>query len=251
MPCRSCLGSGVNAQQTHAFYWAKAEIDPSKTNPLEENAMIMFSKPARPMLMLLAGTIVATQLTAIPAEARDGRQRQGHSRPHGDYTHQSHVQRTTSGHTRNDTWTNAQGRTASRDAVVVDDKQARTRTRDVQWQGPEGGQGSRHDVTQRTDDGYTRNSTATNAQGQTATRNATVANDAATRTRSRNVTATGFNGGTRTVDDDLQRTDDGYSRQTTITHPDGNVSSRNVTAAYDSTNNVWSKDVSVNRASGD
>jgi len=184
--------------------------------------MIMFSKPARPMLMLLAGAFVATQLAAISAEARDGRQRQGHSRPHGDYSHQSHVQRTTSGHTRNDTWTNAQGRTASRDAVVVDDKQARTRTRDVQWQGPEGSQGSRHDVTQRTHDGYTRN-----------------------------VTATGFDGGTRTVDDDLQRTDDGYSRQTTFTQPDGDVSSRNVTATYDSTNNVWSKDVSVDRADRD
>lgn len=213
--------------------------------------MILSSKPTRPMLMLLAGAFVATQLAAISAEARDGRQRQGPSRAHGDYTHQSQVQRTTSGHTRSDTWTNAQGRTASRDAEVVNDKQARTRTRDVKWQGPEGGQASRHDVTQRTDDGYTRNSTATNAHGQAATRNATVANDAATRTRSRNVTATGFNGGTRTVDDDLQRTDDGYSRQTTISHPDGKVSSRNVTAAYDSTNNVWSKDVSVNRASGD
>lgn len=184
--------------------------------------MIMFSKRTRPVLMLLAGAFVATQFAAVSAEARDGRQRQGHSRPHGDYTHQSQVQRTTSGYTRNDTWTSAQGPTASRDAVVVNDRQARTRTRDVQWQGPEGGQGSRHDVTQRTDDGYTRSATAT-----------------------------GFDGGTRTVDDDLQRTDDGYSRPTTFTQPDGDVSSRNVTATYDSTNEVWSKDVSVQRANGD
>jgi|APFre7841882724_1041349.scaffolds.fasta_scaffold07593_4 hypothetical protein len=251
MPRRRRQAIGVNAPQALAFYGSQAEIDPSKITQPEENAMIMFSTPTRPMLMLLAGALVATQLAAVSAEARDGRQRQGHSRPHGDYSHQSQVQRTTSGHTRSDTWTNAQGRTASRDAVVVNDKQARTRTRDVQWQGPEGGQGSRHDVIQRTDDGYTRSSTATNAQGQTATRNATVVDDAAARTRSRNVTATGFDGGTRTVDDDLRRTDDGYSRQTTVTHPDGDVSSRDVTATYDSTNNVWSKDVSVERANGD
>jgi len=213
--------------------------------------MIMVSKPTGATLMLLAGAFVAMQLGAVSAEARDGRQRQAESRPHANYTHQGQVQRTTNGHTRHDIWMGAQERTASRDAVVVNDKQARTRTRDVQWQGPAGGQGSRHDVTQRTDDGYTRNSTATNAQGQTATRNATVVNDAAAGTRSRNVTATGFNGGTRTADDDLQRTDDGYSRQTTVTHPDGDVSSRNVTATYDSTNNVWSKDVSVDRADGD
>ena len=249
--CRNRPAIAVNPQQQHAFYGSQAQTDPPTATQLEENAMIMFSRPARPMLTLLAGAVVATQLAAVSAEARDARPRPGQSRPHGDYSHQSQVQRTTNGHTRSDTWTNAQGRTARRDAEVVNDKQAQTRTRDVQWQGPEGGQGSRRDVTQRTDDGYTRNSTATNAQGQTATRSATVVNDAATRTRSRNVTATGFDGSTRTVDDELQRTDDGYTRQTTVTHPDGDVSSRSVTATYDATNNAWSKDVSVDRGDGD
>lgn len=160
--------------------------------------MIKFNKPARPMLMLLAGAYAATQFGAMAAEARDTRQRQHHARVQGDYSRESQVQRTANGHTRSETWTNSQGRTASREAVVTNDREAQTRTREVLWQGSEGRQASRQDMTQKTDAGFTRSSTATNAQGQTATRNATVVNDRDAGTRTRTVTATGFSGATRT-----------------------------------------------------
>ena len=39
------------------------------------------------------------------------------ARPQGSYSHQTQVQRTASGHTRSDTWTNAEGQTATRNAT--------------------------------------------------------------------------------------------------------------------------------------
>ena len=208
--------------------------------------MTQSRKPTRTTMLMLASAVLLAQ-HGVVAEARAPQSQHANQRAHGDYTHQTQVQRTASGHTRNDTWTNSQGKTASRNATVVNDKGSGTRTRDVVLQGPQGQQATRHDVTQRTDTGYTRNSIATNVQGQTATRNATVVNDPAAGTRSRDVTATGFNGGTRTVDDDTQRTSDGYVRQTTVTQADGDTTTRNVTATYDPASHVWTRDVSVDR----
>ena len=89
----------------------------------------------------------------------------------------------------------ADGRTASRNATVVNDKEAGTRTRDVQRQGPEGKTATRHEETQRTESGYTRNSTATNAQGQTTIRNVTANKDPSTQTWTRDVSVNRGDGG--------------------------------------------------------
>ena len=149
----------------------------------------------RPMLVMLAVAAVVAQLGVSAAEARNNGQRQASQRAQGSYTHQSQVQRTANGHTRSDAWTSAEGRTASRNATVVNDKAAGTRTRDVQRQGPEGQTATRHDETQRTENGYTRSSTATNAQGQTTTRNATATYDPSTKTWSKDVSVNRGEGG--------------------------------------------------------
>jgi hypothetical protein len=152
--------------------------------------MTQFRKPTRTTMPMLASAVLLAQY-GVAADARAPQSQHPNHRAHGNYAHQTQVQRTASGHTRNDTWTNSQGKTASR--------------------------------------------------------NATVVNDPASGTRSRDVTATGFNGGTRTINDDTQRTSDGYSRQTTVTQADGDTTTRDVTATYDSENHVWTRDVSVDR----
>jgi hypothetical protein len=88
------------------------------------------------MLAMLAVLAVVGQFGVSAAEAGNKGQRQANARPSGSYSYQ--VQRTANGHARSDTWTNAEGRSASRNATVVNDKDAGTRTRDVQRQGPEG-----------------------------------------------------------------------------------------------------------------
>jgi len=125
--------------------------------------------------------------------ARTGQPRAMHPqaqkmRPQASYTHHTEVQRTEHGHTRSDTWTGDKGRTATRQAEVVNDPASKTRTRDVQWTGPNGQQATRTDVTQRTDNGYTRNSTATGPNGGTVERDVVATHDKATGTWVKDVT---------------------------------------------------------------
>jgi hypothetical protein len=167
--------------------------------------------------------------------------------PRGDYTRHTERARTENGHTRHDEITNGAGKTATRDASVVNDRVAGTRTRDVVATGPNGKTATRQNVTQRTDNGYTRDSIATGPNGKTATRNATVARDKEAGTLSRDVVATGPNGGTRTLDDNVQRTEDGFTRSTIVTNPNGSSATRDVTASYDAATKTVTKDVSVDR----
>jgi hypothetical protein len=140
-------------------------------------------------LILAAGGITAAQ--ADPprqAKPRGTRSQALEPRPQGDYTRHTEVQRTDHGHTRTDTWTGEGGRTATRNAEVMNDRADQTRTRDVEWTGPNGQQVTRTDVTRRTGSGYTRSSTATGPQGGTEKRDVVATHDSATGTWTRDVT---------------------------------------------------------------
>lgn len=125
--------------------------------------------------------LVLAVAAAAPADAGDRK-----ARPHGDYTRHTEVRRTGNGHSRTDTWSGERG-TATRQADVSRDQPNQTRTRDVQWTGPKGQQGTRTDVTRRTDNGYTRNSTATGPRGGTSTRDVTAVRDPASGTWTKDV----------------------------------------------------------------
>lgn len=166
-------------------------------------------------LVALAG-IVSLTLAAASADAAGARGGRAAGAQRGSYSHHVEGQRTANGHTRHDDWTNAKGKTATRDATVVNDRENGTRTRDVDWKGPNGKTATREDVTQRTADGYTRDSTFT-----------------------------GPNGKTRTVSDDVQRTDDGFTRETVRTNANGGTTTRDVDATYDPATKTFTKDVTV------
>lgn len=151
----------------------------------------------RPKLTILASAalgLVLAMAAATPADAgnrsQNGAQRTQHSaqkaRPAGDYTRHTEVRRTETGHVRTDSWAGERG-TSTRQAEVVNDTANRKRTREVQWAGPNGQQGTRTDVTQRTDHGYTRNSTATGPNGGTTTRDVTAVRDPASGTWTKDV----------------------------------------------------------------
>lgn len=147
-----------------------------------------------PLLASATLGLVLAMLVATPADAgnrgQNGAQRAQHAsqkqRPQGDYTRHTEVRRTDNGHVRTDTWTGERG-TATRQAEVVNDAANRKRTREVKWTGPDGQQRTRTEVTQRTDNGYTRNSTATGPKGGTATRDVTAVRDPATGTWTKDV----------------------------------------------------------------
>jgi hypothetical protein len=138
--------------------------------------------------------------------------------PRGDYARHTEWQRTDNGYTRRDTWRGENGRTASRS-----------------------------DVTTRTDSGYTRDSTFTGPNGQTATRSANVVSDREAGTRTREAVTTLPDGRARSMTDSTARTADGYTRQTSITNPNGGTAQRDVQASYDPEAKTWSRAVSVDR----
>jgi hypothetical protein len=165
--------------------------------------------------------------------------------PHGDYARHTEVQRTSNAHTSHSTVTGANGRSATRDSTVVNDRAAGTRTRDTTYTGPEGRTRTVNDVTTRTNDGHTRQTTYTDAQGRTATREATVVNDRDAGTRTRDVTYTGRDGQERVVHDVAQRTDDGYTRNSTYTNAHGETATRSATVSCDKAAGKCTKDVQV------
>lgn len=140
--------------------------------------------------------LVLVAVTMVTADAADRGQRSGarstqaqaqKHRPQGDYTRHTEVRRTEHGHTRSDTWSGERG-TTTRQAEVVNDRGTQTRTRNVEWTGPQGQQATRTDVTQRTDSGYTRQSTATGPNGGTTTRSVFATRDREAGTWTRDVT---------------------------------------------------------------
>ena len=176
--------------------------------------------------------MIAASGTAFARDAQ--RSRSAHppraSQPH---TRTTERQRTDNGHTRTDTWTGANGRTATRDAVVSNDREAGTRTRNVDYTGPNGKTASADSVRTRTEDGFTRNTTATNANGETATRDLTVSRDKEAGTVTRQSNYSTFDGREGSKSEVIQRTDDGYTRDTVRTLPNGETHERSVDVACD------------------
>ncbi len=152
------------------------------------------TRPKHSLFASAALGLVLAVAAVTPADAgnrgQSGAQRAQHSaqkaRPTGDYTRHTEVRRTDTGHVRTDSWTGERG-TATRQAEVVNDAANRKRTREAKSTGPNGQQGTRTDVTQRTDNGYTRNSTATGPKGGTTTRDVTAVRDPASGTWTKDV----------------------------------------------------------------
>jgi hypothetical protein len=93
--------------------------------------------------------------------------------------------------------------------------------------------------------GYTRNSTYTGPQGNSATRSAQGQWDPATKTWTKDVSATGPSGQTATRSTTATRTEDGYTSSGTVTGPDGNSATRSAQGQWDPETNTWTKSVTV------
>jgi hypothetical protein len=179
--------------------------------------------------------IVAMLAANGAALARESRRERGANPPRATqpHTRTTERQRTENGHTRKDTWSGANGQTATRDAVVSNDREAGTRTRNVDYTGPNGNTASVDSVRTKTDDGFTRSTTVTNGRGETATRDLTVVRDKNSDTVTREANYTTFDGRTGSRSDVIQRTEDGYSRDTARTMPDGTTHTRSVDVSCD------------------
>ncbi len=177
-------------------------------------------------IMLLAGTAALARDAPRPRGVNAARATQPHTRT-------TERQRTENGRTRTDTWTGPNGKTATRNAEVTNDREAGTRTREVDYTGPNGKTASVDSVRTRTDDGFTRTTTATNAQGETATRTLDVSRNAETGTITRTASASDDAGVERSSRKVIERTEDGYSRDSARTLPNGETHTRAVDVSCD------------------
>jgi len=204
------------------------------------------SLPPRTLTKLAAtGTLAMLLVTlAAPAEAREraaagaragaaAGATQGRRPAGGNWTRTTETQRTESGHTRSDRWQGANGATAARDLEVSRDREAGTRTRESAWTRPNGNSGSSTTVSTKTDDGFSRDTTATNARGETATRNVDVSRDKDAGTSTRSVDYTGFDGKTASVDSTRTRTANGFTVDRDTVTPNGTTISHDVVKSCD------------------
>jgi hypothetical protein len=141
------------------------------------------------------------------------------------------------------------GELARAEAVRVADRGQKPAARPQRAQVPRGDR-SRHTEVQRTNDGHTSHSTVTGAQGRTATRDSTVANDSAAGSRTRDTTYAGPEGRTRTVHDVTTRTDDGHTRQTTYTDAQGRTATRDANVVNDRDAGTRTRDVTYTGRDG-
>jgi hypothetical protein len=95
--------------------------------------------------------------------------------------------KTEDGFTRDSTLVGPAGQTVTRWATVVNDKEAGTRTREAVTTLPDGRTRSLSDVTTRTGDGYSRDTTIVNPNGGTVQRDVVATRDSETKTWSRDV----------------------------------------------------------------
>lgn len=212
------------------------------------NAKSQTKSGARSMTIVTT-MAVAMLLASGVAGARDTQRQRGANTPRATqpHTRTTERQRTENGHTRHDTWTGPDGKTATRDAVVTNDREAGTRTREVDYTGPNGNTASVDTVRTKTDDGFTRSTTITNAQGETATRDLTVKRDKNSDTVTREANYSTFDGRTGSKSDVIQRTEDGYSRDTSRTTPDGTTHTRSVDVSCDKDAGKCVKQVEVGK----
>jgi hypothetical protein len=144
-------------------------------------------------------TVSATLLFAgaIAAEARadNGGKHKAHGvqGASGSWSRSTTGQRTAKGHTRSTTATRNDGKTATRDTTVVNDRAAGTRSVDTTTTGFDGRTTTYSSDAQRTETGYTRDVTRTLPDGQVNSRTVDVACDKDARTCTKSVT--GQNGG--------------------------------------------------------
>lgn len=122
--------------------------------------------------------------------------------------------------------------------------QATAFQRQVTRSGANGNSATRTNTVNRTDQGYQRDIVRQGPQGYSTSKSTQGQWDADSGTWSRQTTATNANGQSATASQSLTRTDSGYSRSKTVTGPEGNSATKSVEGSWDPETNTWTKTVS-------
>lgn len=114
------------------------------------------------------------------------------------FTRHTEQTATDTGFRRESTMTNPEGKTSNRSVEGNYDAETKTYTKDINGTRMNGDSYSAQRTTQKTDDGYNRTRTRTNAEGETATRQVNAEIDKENKTMTKTISNTNFDGETRT-----------------------------------------------------
>jgi hypothetical protein len=117
--------------------------------------------------------------------------------------------------------------------------------RQVTRTGVNGNSASRNTTVTRTDDGYQRDVVRQGPQGNTRTKSSQGQWDADSGTWTRQTTATNANGQSTSASSSVTSNDQGYGKTTTVTGPQGSTATRTVDGHWDANTNTWTKSVST------
>lgn len=145
----------------------------------------------------------------------------------------SERQKTDNGFIQTTTKTNADGQTASRETTLVRDAETKTISKSTTGTNFNGDSYSQTSVKQKTDTGFTKTNSVTNAAGATATREVTLVRDPETKTATKTISGTNFNGDAYSATDVKQKTDTGFTRESERTNAQGETISRSVVTTID------------------
>jgi len=121
--------------------------------------------------------------------------------------------------------------------------------RSVTRTGPGGKTATTHDEVHRTDGGYTRETTTTGPNGGVTTRSATGSYDKESKTFNKEVTKTNPDGSTATTQVTGRRTEDGYTKTTTHSGPQGTTTAQGQ-GTWDPVSKTWTRETVVTRPDG-
>ncbi len=116
--------------------------------------------------------------------------------------------------------------------------------RQVTRSGTNGNSATRTSSVNRTDSGYQRDVVRQGPQGNSTTKSTQGQWNADTGTWSRQTTATNANGHSAMATTSVTRTDSGYSSSKTVSGSQGNSSTKTVEGSWDPETNTWTKTVS-------
>lgn len=206
----------------------------------------MYGKIRNACGALACGLVLAGWSSTALAE-RPGARHAGAERPARDHVRVTERQREGNVRTRSDVVTFDDGRVVRRDATATRDRAAGTADREVTRTGADGRERTVQDSVQPTADGRVRDTTWTDAQGRTATRDTVVARDPEAGVRTRDTVWTGREGAVRSLESTTTRTGQGHQRQDVWTNPDGATVTRTADVVHDPASGTTTRDVDVDR----
>ena len=117
--------------------------------------------------------------------------------------------------------------------------------RTINRSGSAGNTYSKNITSQRSAAGYSRNTVKTGPQGSSISRSANSQWDSSNQTWSKDVNRTGITGASSQHTTSIAKTENGYTKESSLSGPQGNSGNKTVMGSWNAETNTWTKSVTT------